>query len=81
VETVPFTEMFSFVGVLDRGKYLPNESLTNYIKIHSGIRCICKSVKSEYYLHNGCPLGMTWLPLGVLSLILFGGLGESLEEI
>jgi len=81
VETVSFTEMFSFVGVVGRGKYLPNESLTNYIKTHSGIRCICKSVKSEYYLHHGCPLDMTWPPLGVLSLIFFGGRGESLEKI
>jgi len=77
VETVPFTDMFGFVGVLGSGKYLPNESLANYIKIHSGIRCICKSMKSEYYLHHVCPLGMTRLPLGALSWI-WGGEGGNL---
>ena len=67
MEKVPFTEMFSFVGVLGSGNYLPNESLTNYVKIHSGIRSICKSMKSDYYLHHVCSLGMTQLPIGMFS--------------
>jgi hypothetical protein len=79
VKTVPFTEMSSFDGVLGSRKYLPNESLTNYIKIHSGIRCICKSVNSEYYLHHVCPLAINRLPLGVLSWIFFGT--KSLEKM
>jgi len=31
-----------FFGVPDNGKCLQTASLTNFIKIHSVIRCICK---------------------------------------
>ena len=59
--------MLCFFGVLDSGKCLQTESLTNFIRIHSIIRCICKIVKSEWYPHHVCPLGMTQLPLGIFS--------------
>ena len=63
METVTVTEMLCIFGVLDSGKCLQTESLTNVIKIHSVIRCIRKSVKSDYYLHHVCPLGITQLTL------------------
>jgi hypothetical protein len=47
METVPGTEMLCFLGALDSGKCLQTESLTNFIKIRSVIRCICKIVKSH----------------------------------
>jgi hypothetical protein len=66
METVPVTET-CFLGVLDSGKCLQTESLIHFIKIHSVIRCIHKNVKSDYYLHHVCLLGMTQLPLGLFS--------------
>ena len=60
-----------FFWTLDSGKCLQTESLTNLIKIRSVIRCICKIVKSDYYLHHIYPLGMIQLPLGVFSWNLF----------
>ena len=71
METVPFTEMLCFLGVLDSGKCLQTESLTYFIKIHSVIRCICKIVKSDYYLHHVCPLGVAQFPIEVFSWISF----------
>jgi len=44
-----------------------NESLTDFIKINPLIKCIHKIVKSDYYRHHVCPLGMTQLPLGAFS--------------
>jgi len=56
-----------FLGALDGGKCLQTESLTNFIRIHSVIRCICKIVKSDYHLQHVCLLGMAQLPIGVFS--------------
>jgi hypothetical protein len=56
-----------FFLVLEGGKFLQTESLTNFIKIHSVIWCICKIVKGDYYLHCVCLLGMTWLTIGIFS--------------
>jgi hypothetical protein len=84
METVPVTEMlcfFFFFGVQDSRKCLQTEFLINFIKINSVIRCICKTVKSNYYLHHVCPsvclLGMTWFPLRVLSFFFWGGGGPA----
>ena len=68
MERVPVAEMLCIFGVLGSGKcLLQTESSKNFIKIHSVIQCILKIVKSDYYLHYVCPLGMAQLPLGVFS--------------
>jgi len=67
METVAFTEILCFFVVQDSGKCLQNESLTNFIKMHSVIRCICKVVKIYSYLHHICLLDMTHLPLDKFS--------------
>jgi len=43
METVPVTEILCAFGVLDSGKCLQTESLTNLIEIHSLNRCIPKT--------------------------------------
>jgi len=68
-----------FFGVINCVKCLQTKSLTNFIKIHSVIWCICKTVKGDYYLHHVCLLGMTRLTIGIFSWHFLRG--KSAEKI
>jgi hypothetical protein len=62
---------FSYWNFFFFWKCLQTESLTNFMKIHSIIRRICKIVKSNYYLHGVCLLWMTQLPFSGLFMTSF----------